>query len=130
MRFKCSVNKTNLQILINILTSLSRITVKAAVNLSPTHMRIASITNQDISKCYTEINIQSFYLDYIIESLNNNNLLFEINLSNFIHALSSGKDTNVIVMKLVKRNQLPCLCIEMTSNNNIDIDITHDIPIE
>jgi len=93
-------------------------------------MRIASITNQDISKCYVELNNQNLYVDYIIESLNDNNLLFEINLNNFIHALSSGKDTNMIVMKLVKRNQLPCLCIEMTSNNNIGIDITHDIPIE
>ncbi len=47
--------------------------------------------------------------DMILESANNNEISFEINLENLIRALKSGTAAQNVIMKLTKKNNSPFL---------------------
>mgnify|MGYP003385870909 CR=1 FL=1 len=130
MRFKSVISKQNLSILNGIVLALEKISNNAVIFLSPDHMRIALVTdNIDLPKAFVELRQDIMFAEYHIESLNDNNLLLKINLNNFSNALASGKNANQSVMKLVKRGETPCLCIETKAKESLGVDITHDIPI-
>lgn len=130
MRFKSVILKHNLVTLNGIILALERISTNAVIFLSPEYVRIALVTdNVDLPKAFVELRAQLLFVEYHIESLNENNLLLKINLNNFSNALTSGKNANQSVIKLVKRGETPCLCIETKATEALGVDITHDIPV-
>ena len=130
MRFKAVITKQNLALFSGVLQSLERICANAAVLLTPTTIRIALISeNADLPKSYVELFQRCLFLEYRIESQSDNNLLFEISLSNLISALNSGKNCFQTLIKLVKRDNKPYLCVETKATDGLDVDITHDISI-
>ena len=127
MRFRSTISKQNLGVLSGISQALEKISSSAVLFLSPDHIRIALITdNTDLPKCFAELRRATLFSEYHIESRSENNLLLKINLGNFSSALSSGKNAAQSTIKLVKRGNVPCLCIETRA---LPADILHDIPV-
>ena len=52
---------------------------------------------------------QTLFGDYTIESLNNNEVSFKLNLDNLHRALKSAQYATDVTMKLTKKNNLPYL---------------------
>jgi hypothetical protein len=130
MRFKSVITKQNLGVLNGIVLALEKISTNAIIFLSPDHIRIALVTDTvDLPKGFVELRQDILFSEYHIESLNENNLLLKINLNNLSNALASGKNASQSVIKLVKRGDTPCLCIETKAAAALGVDITHDIPV-
>ncbi len=60
---------------------------------------------------WSGINSLSLFEDYRIESLNNNEIAFEINLDHLQRALKSGQTAQDITIKLTKKNGIPFLSL-------------------
>lgn len=94
MRFRAKISNENLNILHNIISHLQRSGIgdKIAVYLTRDHLRFAAISDEiDSTKCYTELSIESLFIEYLLESRADNCVLFEIGLENLSKALQSGR---------------------------------------
>lgn len=108
--------------------SLERIGQTTAMYLDEDFVRLSVITESpDIPKVYAELNKNVLFQEYRIESQSSNCIFFEIELDLLSRALSSGKNAPQCYLKLVKRGQRPCLCLETRAS---EADIVHDIPVK
>lgn len=128
MRFKAKVTKDNVSILISAVTSIMKIGTFAACFLDEENVRLAVMSeNLDQPKVYAELSQQCVFFEYRIESQSENTILFEIDLDLLLLALTSAKNAPSCSLKLAKRDQKPCLCLETRAS---EVDIVHDIPIK
>jgi len=75
-------------------------------------------------------NAASIFDDYIIESQNNNEISFQINLVNLLKALKSGAFAQEIHMKLTKKDGTAFLSFAILVNPVKSISIAQDIPVQ
>lgn len=131
MKFKAKISKDLLLVLCGVTTTLEKIGNNAAVFLNEDSMRIAVISeSMDTPRCYSELKTSVLFSEYKCESQSDNTILFEIGLSQFSKALASGKYSSQCQLRLVKRDNQPCLCVETKANESImSVDVSHDIPI-
>jgi len=131
MKFKARLEKDQVLQLHAVITTLEKIGSKAAIFLSPDNVKISLIPdNLDSIRCYCELQVNDLFLDYRISSNNENSILLECSLSYLLQSLGSGKTASECVLKLVKRNDIPCLCFEAKASGGLTVDIVHDIPIK
>ena len=131
MKFKAKLEKEQVSQLHAVITSLEKIGSKAAIFLSPENVKISLIPdNLDCVRCFCELQVNDLFAEYRISSNNENSILLECSLSYFLLSLGSGKTTSECVIKLVKRGDIPCLCLEAKSAGGLTVDIVHDIPIK
>lgn len=131
MKFKGKISKELLLSLCGVTATFEKIGNNAAIFLNEDSMRIAVISDSvETPRCYSELKMSSLFLEYKIESQSDNTILFEIGLSQLSKALASGKYSSHCQMRLVKRDNQPCLCIETKANESVmSVDVSHDIPI-
>jgi hypothetical protein len=71
---------------------------------------------------------QSHFLDYRIErATNNDEISLEVSLKNLSKGLKSAEQADACVMKLARKNGLPCLSI--VAETMSAIQITQDVPV-
>lgn len=98
--------------------------------LTPDNIRFAAIHESiDATRCFAEISATSLCFEYKIESQSANTILFEVHVEKLSKILLSGKNSSIIQLKLVKRDNNPYLCFEAKDDKGLAIDIVHEIPI-
>lgn len=114
-----------------VVSTIEKIGENAAVLLTEDSIRLAVISESiETPRCYSELKSAVLFSEYKIESQSENTILFEIGLSQLSKALASGKYSSQCQIKLVKRDNKACLCIETKANESImSVDVLHDIPI-
>eukprot|EP01038_Epipyxis_sp_PR26KG_P014576 gene14576-19575_t len=143
MKFRSKISKDLLTIFQGIIITLGRISDRGIIYLDERSVRISPasstsssihIGNGDIEtiKCFCELNAAVLFVNYRIESQSNNSILFEISFNQLAKALQSGRSSSFCYLKLVKRNNQPCLSFETKANESIacSMDVVHDIPIK
>ncbi len=81
MRFRASLNRENIIHLFNIASQLEKVGRVAAIYATSTSIKMAVVAeNMETPKCYAEIFVQSMFLDYRINSISEDCILFEIGL--------------------------------------------------
>ncbi|KAJ1440868.1 checkpoint protein Hus1/Mec3 [Ochromonadaceae sp. CCMP2298] len=132
MKFRAKISKENLVALHSIVLTLERLASTAAIFLNEESVRISLISESiDAPRCYAELSAHNLFLEYRIESQSSNTILFEIVLAQLSKALASGKVASQSQLKLVKRDNVACLCFETKADESImAVDVCHDIPIK
>eukprot|EP01032_Pedospumella_encystans_P010124 gene10124-11861_t len=132
MKFRAKITKDCLVTLYNVIITFERIATSATIYLDEESVRISLISESiDSPKCFAELNAINLFSEYRIESQSANTILFEINLNQFSKALASGKVASQSQLKLVKREDRPCLCFETKADESIlSVDVYHDIPLK
>lgn len=131
MKFRAKLSKEFLLVLHGITTTLEKVSENVAVLLNEDAVRLAVIPESlETPRCYAELKANILFMDYKIESQSENTILFEVGLSQLSKALASGKYSSQCQIKLVKRDNKPCLCVETKANESVmSVDVLHDIPI-
>jgi hypothetical protein len=132
MKFRAKLSKDNLVILLNVVQTFERVATAATVFLDGETVRISLLSESlDAPKCFGELSAGELFTEYRIESQSANTILFEISLLQLSKALGSGKVASQSLLKLVKRENQPCLCFETKSDESIlAVDVCHDIPLK
>lgn len=131
MKFKARLEKEQVLQLHAVITSLEKIGSRAAILLNPECVKISLINdNLDSIRCFCELQVNDIFIEYRISSNNENSILLECSLNFFLQSLGSGKTATECVLKLVKRGDMPCLCVEAKASGGLTVDIVHDIPIK
>lgn len=130
MRFKARLLKEKLLMFSSVLHMLERVGTTTVIFLNADNVRLAVVTESpDSPKVFSEFKQECLFFDYRIESQSNNSILFEIEISLLLQALSSGKHAPQCLLKLVKRGSKPCLCFESRAQETMMVAVLHDIPI-
>lgn len=131
MKFRAKLSKESVAVLHGLLSTMEKIAETAAFFLSEDSLKIALVTDSlDSPRCFAEIRTSLLFVDYKIESQTGNTILFEIGLNQFAKALASAKYAALCQLKLVKRDNKPCLCFETTAHDSVvSVNIVHDLPI-
>jgi hypothetical protein len=132
MKFRSRIARDGLTILLNIVTTIHKLGESVTMFLDEGMMRLAVVPDSlESPRVYVELNAATLFGEYRIESQQQNQVVFECNLSLLIKALTSGKYSSHCIIKLVKRQEKPCLSLEFkASESMISVDICHDIPIK
>lgn len=132
MKFRAKLSKDNLVILLSIVQTFERVASAATIFLDNESMRISLLSESiDAPRCFAELSAGDLFSEYRIESLSANTILFEISLVQLSRALASGKVASQSQLKLVKRENQPCLCFETNADESIlAVDVCHDIPLK
>jgi hypothetical protein len=113
MRFRAKIAKDNLIFFFSILNGLEKIGQSAIIYLDEKCVRISIVTqNIENPKVYLELHQEKLFYDYKIESQSSNAILFELDINLLMFALTSGKNADSSVLKLVKRGSSPFLNFE------------------
>ena len=132
MRFRCRLTDENATLLHSLINSFERIAKNAVFYLSPDTVNISLITDASSApKGFAELRVQQLFSEYRIESQSSNSILVEVSLQPLQKALLSCKSSQCQI-KLVKRGDRPCLCVEVhsTANDSSTLNIQHDVPIK
>lgn len=132
MKFRAKLSKDNLVVLLNVVQTFERVAAAATIFLDADTVRISLLAESlDAPKCFAELSSSELFVDYRIESQSANTILFEISLMQLSRALASGKVASQSLLKLVKRENQPCLCFETKADESIlAVDVVHDIPLK
>jgi HUS1 checkpoint protein len=94
------------------LQSVEKISKDGLMLLSPATVHIIQIsTTKDGMQCWSSVNVHLIFDDMVLESLNKNEISFQLSLDNLLRALKSGEKAEKVVMKLSKKNNLPYLTV-------------------
>jgi len=118
------------------------------MKLSPQTITLSThAKNLDGLTLYSELACGGVFIDWRIESVSADEIAMEIDPVHLRQAFvnivnnsgggaleaSGGADggSNVVTVKLAKRNSLPCLCVESSDQGGMNtIKISHDIPVK
>lgn len=127
MRFKARVQAKDLSVLSAVVSSLEKMGHSCLIYLCESAVRFASPRSmpEDV-KVFSEIIQDKVFAEYRIESLADNQILFEIGTSNLQKALHSSRGAPMVQIKLAKRAGQPCICLEART---LDIEFAHEIPV-
>ena len=146
MRFKAKLSVDQVQVLKSVIGPISKLldvhqqTTKAVMCLDPDTISLSTKGGDDVVSC-VELDAASLFLDRRIESAAEGNaIVMQVDLHAMKTALDSVPTSTrhshkarassimlqpVVVLKLAKRNGLPCLCLDLSGN----IDVHHSIPV-
>lgn len=153
MRFKAKLVNDQLSLLHNIIAPISKLQDVhrhyAVLYLDEDFVRISFRNSESGITCFVELSQRDLFVEHRIESAADNVIVCQIDLVSFRLALQSvvgvgsNKPNNapgaalqqqqdVVVLKLAKRNRLPCLCLEgrHAQNDGVhDVEIHQAIPV-
>ena len=130
MRLKARIEREPLLNLLTIITSLERVGKRCVLFLTEDKVNIAIVeSNAEALRGYAEISANDIFLDYRIASNNENTIMLQLSVDHLSKALASGRNALECTIKLVKRQDQPCLAFEAKASGGLTVDILHDIPI-
>jgi len=131
MRFKAHVINDRINLFIKVVSTMEKISKECILHLK--ERKIQFILTSEITEggvqVWSGLNTALLFDEYRIESLNNNEIAFEINLDHLQRALRSGQYANDMVLKLAKKNGNPFLSLEIQVQSTQQASLTQDIPI-
>lgn len=89
-------------------------------------IRAACPTLELGTACFVKLQAARMFKNYIVQSRSSNQIAFVCDIQHVSQALSSGKESNVVMMRLLKRGDESLLCFKTCS---IDVDIVQSVPI-
>jgi HUS1 checkpoint protein len=117
---------------VEVVSTVQKISKDCVMHLSERKVQFilaAELTEGGV-QVWSGIDSVSLFDDYKIESLNNNEVAFEINLEHLQRALKSAQNAQNIIVKLTKKNQTPFLSLAIEVQNNQHLmTIIQDVPI-
>jgi len=129
MRFKARVLNEKCGLFIKVCTTVKKINKECVIHL--TERKVQFILTSEVTEggvqVWSGINAASLLEDYRIESLNSNEIAFEINVDHLQRALKSGQYAQEITIKLTKKNGIPFLSLAI--ENSQQMTIIQDVPI-
>eukprot|EP00698_Gefionella_okellyi_P010312 TRINITY_DN2668_c0_g1_i2.p2 TRINITY_DN2668_c0_g1~~TRINITY_DN2668_c0_g1_i2.p2 ORF type:complete len:268 (-),score=44.80 TRINITY_DN2668_c0_g1_i2:966-1769(-) len=123
MRFRCRV--TNVSQLTRVIQSLEKLNKVATLLLTPERM---SFVIQGEVVVWASIAVKSICDTYTIESLNQNEIGLELDLSHVSRALKSAQSADA-EMRLKKIDEHPYLGFTVTSHGAQAVTVVQDVPI-
>jgi HUS1 checkpoint protein len=147
MRFKAKLATDQVSLLYNVITPISKLQDShrgAVMYLDREFIRISCKSENGIT-CFAELS-KDIFLEHRIESAADNVIVCQVDLLSLKQALasvvshnphqksSSGQQNNnnisavqsllgqqMVILKLAKRNQLPCLCLDGHAQDSVEI---------
>jgi hypothetical protein len=144
MRFKAKLATDQVNLLYNVISPISKLQDSykgAVVYLDPEFIRISCKSESSIT-CFAELS-KDIFLDYRIEAAADNVIVLQVDLlsfklalqsvvyqsssskaartSNNISAVQSLLGQQQVTLKLAKRNNLPCLCLDGMAVDAVEI---------
>jgi len=126
MRFIAKLRDTSL--LLRLAQTVEKIEKTVSVHLTPKKIQLIYVSSE--LQLWSGMNAASLFDDYVVESKNNNNISFNINLSHLIRALKSVVLAQDIQMKLTKKASVPYLTLSANVMPTKAILVTQDVPVE
>eukprot|EP01132_Coremiostelium_polycephalum_P003164 gene3164-3962_t len=106
-----------------------KINTECICHLSPKKIRfIIQGDLEDGMQVWCELMADAFFENYLIESISNNEIQFQIQLELLRRVLQSGINSNDIVVRLVKKGNLPFLHF-IIKNTTTTVVLFQDVPI-
>ena len=132
MKFRARLSREGVVQLNAIVSNLAKQGETSLIYLDTSFFRFA-VQSGSIEgvKAFAEINVENMFVEYRIQSNNNNIITFEVDLTLFSKALSSGKFSSACVIKLSKRDDKPHLSFEYAARESlVGLDVLHEIPVK
>jgi hypothetical protein len=153
MRFKSKLATEQVSLLYNLISAVAKLqdshSNRAVLYVDPDFLRLSAKGDNGVT-CFAELAAKGgLFLDHRVESQANNVIVMEVDLPSLKLALNSvlrssrptggnntttmannsalpGLASHVVILKLAKRNHVPCLCLD---GANDDIEIHQAIPV-
>ncbi|KAJ3089183.1 hypothetical protein HK102_007012, partial [Quaeritorhiza haematococci] len=113
--------------------SLEKLSKIWVLKLSPTkvHFIVSKPETNSGIQVWSQIAADAIFEDYRIESANNNEIWLELAGEHFVRGLKSTQNAPEVTMKLTKKENLPVLSLNITSQsrNGKRICLVQDIPV-
>ncbi|PRP88712.1 checkpoint clamp complex protein [Planoprotostelium fungivorum] len=131
MRFKARVLPDKATLFQRVVSTVLQISKECVIHLTQTKMQfiLAAEITEGGMQVWSGIASNCLFEDYAIESLNNNEIAFEISLDHLQRALKSGQDASEMLFKLVKKNGVPYLSFVIEKQGQQTMSIVQDVPI-
>lgn len=132
MKFRARLSRDGVTQLNCIVSNLSKQGDIATLCLDDQFFRLAvQAESLDGVKAFSELCAEQLFVDYKIQSNNNNMITCEVDLQLLSRALSSGRFSSHCLIKLSKRNDKPHLTLEYSARESlVGLDVFHEIPIK
>jgi hypothetical protein len=131
MRFRAKLSKEKLNTFYSIIFAFSKVCDSTVIYLNQDSTQLAVVhENVDATRVFAELNNNELFLEQRIESLSDNNILLEFHSEHLLNALVSCKTSLITQMKLVKRGNAACICIESRTLDSLSVNVTHDVPVK
>jgi len=129
MRFKAKVS--NVGLLNRIIQSVEKVHKECVIHLAPKTVKFILTTDvADGVQVFAGVNVNTLFEGYSIESLNNNEIAFTLNLENLIRTLKSAESAQDTNVKLTKKNGIPYLEFNITIQSIHSMNIVQDLPVK
>ncbi|KAJ3439897.1 checkpoint protein [Anaeramoeba flamelloides] len=121
----------NVSLLSLTIRSLRQIAKIAIVNLTEDNMSIIIDHDENLgcTQVWTRFEINFIFSVYTVKSLRNNEISFELNLTNLYDAIKFSDLTSSVSLKLIKLGQNPFIRIEIKEGVDKEVGVTQNLPI-
>jgi len=131
MRFKAKVKNEKIRLFLRVVSTVQKISKVCVIHFSERQAQfiLTSELTEGGVQVWSGMNATSLFEEYSIQSLNGNEIAFEINLDHLQRALKSAQYALDIVVKLTKNgNPFFSLVIDQQQNTQ-QLNIIQDVPI-
>lgn len=109
---------------------MQKVEKKCVMHVSPSKLQLILCSETDLTaNLFATLQTNTLFDEFLVESLNNNEVGFEINLEHLSRSLKSSTGAGDVVMKLTKKNGAPYLSFAIALSLNNQMTIIQDIPI-
>eukprot|EP01103_Thecamoeba_quadrilineata_P003734 TRINITY_DN13486_c0_g1_i1.p1 TRINITY_DN13486_c0_g1~~TRINITY_DN13486_c0_g1_i1.p1 ORF type:complete len:275 (-),score=36.09 TRINITY_DN13486_c0_g1_i1:6-830(-) len=127
---KLNARLKNIDLFMRFVQTVDKIGKDAIVHV--TQKKIMFILTSDMTKgvqVWSGMDLVLLVEDFVVESLNNNEIAFKLNLENLLRSLKSGLFAQEVSMRLTKRNNLPFLTFVNYVQGKEIMTIVQNVPI-
>jgi len=109
MRFKAKVKNEKIRLFLRVVSTVQKISKVCVIHFSERQAQfiLTSELTEGGVQVWSGMNATSLFEEYSIQSLNGNEIAFEINLDHLQRALKSAQYALDIVVKLTKKMETP-----------------------
>eukprot|EP01111_Echinosteliopsis_oligospora_P014019 TRINITY_DN5190_c0_g1_i1.p1 TRINITY_DN5190_c0_g1~~TRINITY_DN5190_c0_g1_i1.p1 ORF type:complete len:276 (-),score=67.69 TRINITY_DN5190_c0_g1_i1:63-890(-) len=130
MRLRAKIAQIDL--FLRVVQTVEKISKECVVFLTPKKIQLI-LTSDNVTdgvQVWSGANVTTLFEEYKIESLNNNEISFKINLDNLQKALKSAQKQADIIMKLTKRDGSPFLNFTICTQTAHTMTVDQSVPVE
>lgn len=114
MRFRGTLAKDALGVLLDAAQALARLGAAGGacvVTVSPESMTLALRGPGEELQSFARLQLARLFLDVLVESLADNHIAFSCDVRHLHQALTSGKDSSAVMLRLLRRGDRSLLCL-------------------
>eukprot|EP00924_Labyrinthula_sp_SR-Ha-C_P013611 maker-scaffold_5-snap-gene-8.5-mRNA-1 protein AED:0.26 eAED:0.26 QI:258/1/1/1/1/1/2/15/307 len=128
MKFKATLNRNNVKLLLNGAYCLSKLAEECAITINKETFDM-SLKQDVFSRTHSVFRLSiSKFNSSLVTSKANDEIYFSIAIKPLIHALKTSIDSHSVVLRLVKFDNLPCFSVTAEMPNS-SLNVKQNIPI-